>query len=72
MTTTTLEPATRSRGRAHRYRDVAKMLNCSPRSVMRLVESGQLKAVYLGPHSPRIFDADIDAFIAAQGGDNVL
>jgi excisionase family DNA binding protein len=67
---TTLEPATRSRGRAHKYREVAQILNVSVEHVYRLIHAGKLRPTYLGPRSPRIFDADIDALIAAQGGES--
>jgi excisionase family DNA binding protein len=66
MTTTTIEPATRSRGRAHRYKEAAKILNISDRSVIRLIRTGKIKVTYLGPRSPRIFDDAIDAYLAAQ------
>ena len=70
MTTTTIEPTTRRRGRAHKYREVAEILNVSYQHIPRLVRAGKLKATYVGPHAPRIFDNDLDAFIAAQGGES--
>jgi excisionase family DNA binding protein len=70
MATTTIEPATRSRGRAHRYREAAKILNVSDRHIIRLIRDGKLKATYLGPRSPRIFDDAIDAYVAAQEGES--
>jgi excisionase family DNA binding protein len=62
-------PTLHNRGRAHRYRDVAKMLNCSSRQVMRLVEAGKLKATYISERCPRIFDDELDKYVAAQGGE---
>jgi excisionase family DNA binding protein len=61
-------PTSRTRRRGHRYRDVAKILNCSERHVIREVQAGKLKVVYIGQRSPRIFDDALDAYVAGQGG----
>jgi|RhiMetdeSRZDD1v2_1073273.scaffolds.fasta_scaffold138762_3 excisionase family DNA binding protein len=60
-----------NRGRAHRYREVAQVLNCSERHVIRLVRGGQLRADRLGARVVRIFDDSIDEYLASirsQGG----
>ena len=53
----TITEASRPRGRAHRYREVAEILNCSERSVIRLVRQGLLRADRIGPRVVRIFDS---------------
>ena len=61
----------RDRGRAHRYREAAQVLNCSERHIIRLVRSGKLKADRLGARVVRIFDDSIDEYLASirsQGG----
>jgi excisionase family DNA binding protein len=66
MTTETL--STRSRGRAHTLADVSEILKISKRRLIREIRAGRLKAVQFGPHMVRIFDADLDAFIAQSEG----
>jgi excisionase family DNA binding protein len=55
----------RDRGRAHRYREAAQVLNCSERHIIRLVRSGKLKADRLGARVVRIFDDELDRFVAS-------
>ncbi len=45
------------------YPMVQKALMLSPRSVRRLVESGELPVVYVGKHSPRFKPEDVLAFV---------
>jgi excisionase family DNA binding protein len=60
----------RNRGRAHRYREAAQVLNCSERHIIRLVRSGKLKADRLGARVVRIFDDELDRFVAnARNGE---
>jgi excisionase family DNA binding protein len=60
----------RDRGRAHRYREAAQVLNCSERHIIRLVRSGKLKADRLGARVVRIFDDELDRFVAnARNGE---
>jgi excisionase family DNA binding protein len=62
----------RDRGRAHRYREAAQVLNCSERHIIRLVRSGKLKADRLGDRVVRIFDDELDRFVAsARNGERV-
>jgi excisionase family DNA binding protein len=61
----TITEASRPRGRAHRYREVAEILNCSERSVIRLVRQGLLRADRIGPRVVRIFDDSIDQYVAS-------
>jgi|GEM_PF-884852 len=61
----TITEASRPRGRAHRYREVAEILNCSERSVIRLVRQGLLRADRIGPRLVRIFDDSIDQYVAS-------
>ena len=61
MTTETL--ASRGRGRAHRYREAAQILNVSERQVIRLARRGVLKADKLSERVVRIFDDSIDAYL---------
>jgi excisionase family DNA binding protein len=61
----TITEASRPRGRAHRYREVAEILNCSERSVIRLVRQGLLRADRIGPRVVRIFDDSIDQYAAS-------
>jgi hypothetical protein len=68
--TTTTEPATRSRGRALRYREAAAILKMSTRQLAREAAQGKIKVTYLGPKSPRFFDDAIDAYVAEQGGES--
>jgi len=56
----------RERGRAHRYRDAAKILNVSERQIIRYVRAGKLKADKLSARVIRIFDDSIDAFVAGE------
>jgi excisionase family DNA binding protein len=68
MTTEVLR--VRDRGRAHRYREAAQVLNCSERHIIRLVRSGKLKADRLGARVVRIFDDELDRFVAnARNGE---
>ena len=62
-------PTSRSRGRAHRYQTVAKILDVSVRHVIREVERGKLKVTFIGPRQPRIFDDELDRYVAAGAGD---
>ena len=55
----------RDRGRAHRYREAAQILNVSERHIIRLVRSGRLKADRLGARVIRIFDDELDRFVAS-------
>ena len=55
----------RDRGRAHRYREAALILNVSERHIIRLVRSGKLKADRLGARVVRIFDDELDRFVAS-------
>jgi excisionase family DNA binding protein len=64
--TTTERLGTRSRGRAHRYGDVAQILGISEREVIRKVRSGELKADKLSARVVRIFDDSLDAFVERQ------
>lgn len=66
MPTTDDTPTTRSRGRAHRYKSVAKILDVSVRHVIREVQAGKLKATYIGERSPRIFDDALDAYVRGE------
>ena len=67
MTTETL--SSRNRGRAHRYREAAQILNCSERHIIREVRSGRLKADKLGERVVRIFDDSIDSYLEhVRGG----
>jgi excisionase family DNA binding protein len=60
----------RDRGRAHRYREAAQVLNCSERHIIRLVRSGKLKADRLGARVVKIFDDELDRFVAnARNGE---
>ena len=43
----------------HRATDVAERLNCSIRQVWRLIESGRLKTVKLGPRATRVTDESL-------------
>jgi excisionase family DNA binding protein len=61
----TITETSRPRGRAHRYREVAEILNCSERHVIRLVRQGALRADRLGPRVIRIFDDSIDQYVAS-------
>jgi len=61
----TITEASRPRGRAHRYREVAEILNCSERSVIRLVRQGLLRADRIGRRVVRIFDDSIDQYVAS-------
>jgi len=64
MTTESLR--VRERGRAHRYREAAQVLNCSERHIIRLVRSSvKLKADRLGARVVRIFDDELDRFVAS-------
>jgi hypothetical protein len=59
----------RSRGRAHRYRGVADILDMSERQVIREVRAGRLKVDYIGPKMPRVFDDSLDEYVKrSQGG----
>jgi excisionase family DNA binding protein len=54
---------TSRRGRAHRYREVAQILSCSERHIIREVQSGRLKATRLGGRVVRIFDDSLDQYL---------
>lgn len=60
-----------NRGDALSYKQVAKKLNASERTIMRLVANGELKATRLSSRTIRIFDADLNAFIEGKRGDHV-
>ena len=60
----TVPLASRSRGRAHRYREAAQILNISERTVIREVRKGRLKADRLSERVVRIFDDSIDDYVA--------
>jgi hypothetical protein len=60
------ELGTRSRGRAHSYADIAKILQVSEHEVIRKVRSGELKADKLSTRCVRIFDDSLDAFVERQ------
>lgn len=45
--------------------DVARVLGCSPRTIRRLIASGQLRPVYVG-RLPRFTDAELQAYLAAS------
>ena len=64
-TMTTAQLRVRDRGRAHRYREAAQILNVSERHIIRLVRSGRLKADRLGARVVRIFDDELDRFVAS-------
>jgi excisionase family DNA binding protein len=57
------ESRARKRGRAHKYKDVAEILNCSERHIIRLVHSGELRSTKLSSRCVRIFDEDIEAYL---------
>ena len=61
--------ASRSRGRAHRYREAAQILNCSERTIIRKVRSGELKADKLSERVIRVFDDSIDAYLEHVRGE---
>ena len=44
--------------------DVAEILGVSPRTVQRLVSSGQLRPVYIG-RLPRFTEAEVSAYCSA-------
>jgi excisionase family DNA binding protein len=60
------EQGTRSRGRAHSYADVAKILGVSEREVIRMCARGDLKADKLSARVVRIFDDSLDAYVERQ------
>ena len=66
--TATNNNAVRDTDRANRIRAVADRLAVSPRQVWRLIEDGKLRADRLGPRCTRIFDSEIERFIAEQRG----
>jgi excisionase family DNA binding protein len=68
---TVADITSRPRGRAHRYREAAELLNCSERQVIRLVRSGVLRADRLSERVVRIFDDSIDAYIERVRGHHV-
>lgn len=43
--------------------DVAASLSCSPKTVRRMIATGYLTAYRVGPHSIRIDERDVDAFL---------
>jgi len=51
---------------AFSYEQTAKKLNCSPRTVFSMVESGQLRAVRIGRRLVRIPLAEIHRYLAEQ------
>jgi excisionase family DNA binding protein len=63
---TTKDMGTRSRGRAHSYADVAKILQVSEREVIRMVRRGELKADKFSARVVRIFDDSLDAYVERQ------
>jgi predicted DNA-binding transcriptional regulator AlpA len=52
--------------RARRIRGVAERLDISERQAWRLVKDGKIKASKLGPRCTRVFDSEIERYIAAQ------
>lgn len=46
--------------------EVAAMLRCSPPTVSKLVASGKLKAICIGPRTKRFRLADVERFILEQ------
>ena len=49
--------------------DVSRRLNCSVSHVYRLVESGALPALRIGPRALRVDEADLGAYLLARNDD---
>jgi excisionase family DNA binding protein len=58
------------RGRAHRVRDVAQMLNVSTRTVEREIARGRLRADTLSARAKRIFDDAINEYVERMRGES--
>lgn len=43
--------------------DVQKRLNCGRDKVLDLIETGRLRAIWLGPKSPRIYESSLTELI---------
>ena len=56
----------RRQARAMTVRDAAERLAVDPKTVRRLVQRGELRAVRVGNRSLRILASDIDAMLAAK------
>jgi excisionase family DNA binding protein len=57
------------RGRAHRIDEVAKILNCSRRTVEREIAAGRLKCHTLSARAKRVFDDAIDSYLERTRGE---
>ena len=64
MTMETEVLGTRSRGRAHTYEEVSRILKISKRQLIREIRAGALKADRLSERVIRIFDDALDEYIS--------